>query len=365
MTKQILILGGGPAGTATALTLCNHAPSYSVTVVESSNYEEIRIGETLPPQVQQLLMHLDIWPAFLQRNYMPALGTSAAWGSRELHTNEFFTNIHNRGWHLDRRDFDAFLATASEKRGVSVYTKTKMIAQQRCQNRWLVTLRNQEGDRIEKEADFIVDATGRLAAFARQQEAKKEYHDQLVGLFRFFDVDTSYVDSTTLVEAGEDGWWYSSLLPNSQLVMAYMSDRDIVGENRLKSGSQWLEEAQKTTHTHQRLLHSKADLDNAPPRIHAAHTQQLDKIIGDGWLAVGDAATTFDPLSSQGVFKALRSGIFAAYAISDYLQGDEQALNKYEHFVCQEFAGYRKTWQTYYSQEQRWPTSVFWQRRHR
>ena len=41
-----------------------------------------------------------------------------------------------------------------------------------------------------------------------------------------------------------------------------------------------------------------------------------------GWLAVGDAAIAFDPLTSQGIAKALDHGKRAAASIAAYLAGD-------------------------------------------
>ena len=41
-------------------------------------------------------------------------------------------------------------------------------------------------------------------------------------------------------------------------------------------------------------------------------------------LCVGDAASCFDPVSGQGIFKALRSGVFASYAVGDFrLRADD------------------------------------------
>ncbi len=368
MLADILILGGGPAGTATALALRNHNPSLAVTIVERSAYDTVRIGETLPPQTQLLLDQLGVWPAFCQRAYKPAYGTCAAWGSEALHTNEFIYNVHGRGWHLDRRDFDALLADEAVARGATLYTNTRLVAHDRQANgRWQVTLGHKNGTRLALETAFIVDATGRLAVFASQQGARKVRYDQLVGVFRFFAVDASFTDTLTLVEAWEGGWWYSSLLPNAQMVVACMSDADLVGPHGLKSAGHWSTQVQRTRYTQQRLAQTQAEAtspEGAPgPQIFAAHTQRLETVTGEGWLAVGDAATTFDPLSSQGVFKALRGGIFAAYAFSDHLGGDLQALAKYRTVVKREFAAYRETWQAYYNQEQRWPGSLFWQRR--
>jgi flavin-dependent dehydrogenase len=82
-------------------------------------------------------------------------------------------------------------------------------------------------------------------------------------------------------------------------------------------------------------------------------------------LAVGDAASRFDPLSSQGIVKALRSGIFASYAIGDWLvRKDEAGLRRYQHYVMAESSSYQQTRVKYYAREQRWPSSEFWRRRH-
>lgn len=64
----------------------------------------------------------------------------------------------------------------------------------------------------------------------------------------------------------------------------------------------------------------------------------------------------FDPLSSQGIVKALRSALFASYAIADhYLKGDTMGFSKYFTVMRNEFEAYAATWQHYYRQEQRWP----------
>src|SRR5437763_2743035 len=100
------------------------------------------------------------------------------------------------------------------------------------------------------------------------------------------------------------------------------------------------------------------------PAVRAASSQRLERMTGDGWLAVGDAATTFDPLSSQGIFKGLRSGIIASYAIGDYFKGSTSSLEKYEAIMASEFEAYLETRSAYYGQEQRFADSPFWQRRH-
>jgi flavin-dependent dehydrogenase len=87
-------------------------------------------------------------------------------------------------------------------------------------------------------------------------------------------------------------------------------------------------------------------------------------VTGDAWLAVGDAATTFDPLSSQGILKSLRSGVLASYAVTDYFKGTTKGLEKYEALAAREFKDYLASRAEFYGQERRWPDSPFWRRRH-
>jgi flavin-dependent dehydrogenase len=100
--------------------------------------------------------------------------------------------------------------------------------------------------------------------------------------------------------------------------------------------------------------------------VRPAASRRLDPAAGEDWLAVGDAASVVDPLSSQGLFKALRSGTFASYAIADrLLRADDVGLRRYRTHVREEFAGYLRARERYYGQERRWPASEFWSRRAR
>jgi 2-polyprenyl-6-methoxyphenol hydroxylase-like FAD-dependent oxidoreductase len=98
---DVIILGGGPAGTATALALTQSG--YAVTVLERSRYESARIGETLPPDARRPLVELGIWKQFLADGHIESPGIAAAWGRSELYHNDFIVNPYGPGSHLDRR----------------------------------------------------------------------------------------------------------------------------------------------------------------------------------------------------------------------------------------------------------------------
>ena len=68
----------------------------------------------------------------------------------------------------------------------------------------------------------------------------------------------------------------------------------------------------------------------------------LDKPAGKGWLAVGDAASAYDPISSQGIHKALSDGLEAANAIAPWLDGGADKLAEYGSSVANRFDVYLK-----------------------
>jgi flavin-dependent dehydrogenase len=293
---------------------------------------------------------------------LPAYGTCAIWGSSEIHTNESFFNLHGHGWHLNRAIFDGMLAQIAVQRGAMLYLRTRFLGcEQLPDQSWHLTVRTQKSAPTQLNPRFVVDATGRLAWLARQQDAKRQLYDQLMGVSVLFQTDEDCIDTYSLVETCPSGWWYSALLSGGRLMVVYMSDADLIRQNQLKNPANWLTHVRQTDHTWRRLQKAEP---LGPPSTHAAHTQQMSKIVGENWLAVGDAVSTFDPLSSQGIYKALNSGIFASYAILDWFKGQPAGLERYAALQDREFKQYLTNRSAYYALEQRWDTSRFWKRRH-
>lgn len=358
---DVIVIGGGPGGCAAAITLKQLRPELSIAVIEKSRFETFRIGETLPPGADNLLRQLGVWQAFKQHSHMPAFGTCAAWGSDHLHENEFILHVSKNGWHLDRSAFDRFMAEQAQKHQVDLVCGGKVIDS---------TVRDEQGERvllsvrcdsgtIELDTRFVIDGSGRNSVYARQQGSDRDHHDQLTGIFALLTPVTTQ-DSYTLVEAVESGWWYSALLPDQQMLVAFMGDPDQISGQKLKNTEQWVASLQATKHTRQRLTNLQPQ---SPVKTCAADTSKLNKVCGDHWIAVGDAASTFDPLSSQGISKALRSGIFAAYATLNWFEGNLEGMKKYQGFIDHEYREYLKTKQSYYALETRWPHAGFWRRR--
>jgi flavin-dependent dehydrogenase len=356
---DVAIAGGGPAGSATALSLRDHYPSLSIVLIEACGYEAVRIGETLPPPARAILEHLGVWETFQKQNHREVHGTAAVWGSASLHDNDFIFMPANVGWHLDRAAFDRMLAREAERSGVTLIQNARVRDAKRVDNQWQLTL--SAGPALS--ARFVVDATGGNAALAPRFGARFIETDSLVGIAGFFESgDLNNADPRTMVEAFEDGWWYTAALPDGRRLTACMTDADLARGMRLHEAKEWDRKLAALPNLGSRSSLSKQ---HGPIVVRSASSRLLEPVAGEHWLAVGDSASRFDPLSSQGIIKALRSGVFASYAIGDLLtKNDESGLRRYRRLVADEFKSYSEVRRKYYQEEQRWPRSEFWRRRH-
>ncbi len=357
-TLDIVVLGGGPAGAATALILARNG--CSVALAERSDYASYRAGETLPPAIQPLLVQLGVWERFLEQKPAPSFGVRSAWGSAELRSHDFIFSPYGPGWHVARNQFDLSLARCAAEAGAQVYCSIVESQIVEKEGSWQIELSTGEVHR-RFQAGLIVDATGRRAAFARSQGARRILFDALIGASIVFPARESTPAGFTLIEAVENGWWYSAVLPDTRLVIVYMTDGDIYAKTR-KDG--WRGQIDRTRHTRLRL--DRNDVSCSEMRLAAANTSCLDRVVGPNWLAVGDAAMAFDPLSGQGVCNAIQSGIRAADSIlrRNGHRGDE-SFQEYADASARGHTSYLKSRYQYYNLERRWRSALFWRRRNR
>jgi flavin-dependent dehydrogenase len=340
---DVAIIGGGPAGSAAALTLLRYSKLRPV-ILERSSYDVWRVGETLSPGVLPLLNYLGAESVLADRGQRRAYATSAVWGSADVVSRDFLFTGGGDAWHLDRAQFDASLAQLVAERGGTVLMGTPLTAE---------TLES-------IDAKYVIDATGRHAAFARTRGAHAIAEDTLTGLVAVFEGGHD-AQTATLVEAVEDGWWYSARLPEKRLVVAFMTDADIIRTGHLHERETWLVRLGETRPTRVRV--ADAQLIHGPVAC-PAHSQILEPVTGEGWIAAGDAAVGFDPLSSMGIGYAITSGIQAARIAAGTLGGaDGEHARLFAVDVRKHYDAYLARRQAYYAIEKRWSESPFWMRR--
>jgi flavin-dependent dehydrogenase len=354
VTYDVVIIGGGCAGASTALCLLQQGIN-NIAIIEKSDFSAPRIGETIQPPTAGLLKQLGAWESFLQDAHLPSLGVSSAWGTSDLDFTDFIFKAQGNGWHLDRNRFDKMMLRLALQNGARLFSQLQLTGALWNNGAWLL-----ECGATTLKAKFAVDATGRARAFAKLQASNKIHFDDLHGIYTYWEKKQSAESSAsshTLVESVENGWWYSALLPDKRLAVAFMTDKAGIKDKGLKEADNYLQNLAYAPQTSRRI--SQYEMIGLPA-VKAAGAYLSDLVAGDNWLAVGDSASAFDPLSSYGIHKALQGGINAGACIKAVLNGNRAAINDYEHAVKMEFENFLETRFAYYQMETRWSGHPFW-----
>ena len=355
-----LIVGGGPAGLATAMELARRG--VAAVVVERGAYNDIRIGEHLSPAGILLLRALAPDSRLPLNVHSASAGVDAYWGSQTASHMDYFFHPGQNGLNLSRPRFDADLAHACEMAGATIIRCAHLKRALKQKRGWIVEIETEDSTALFPAA-VIVDATGRSAAFSRRQGASIVAHDRQVSIIGVFD--GAYAQPGTnrlIIEAVEGGWWYSALIGASRRICMLITDDDLLPRGgKVKLQMWWRDQLSRTSYLTNCLQEGAA---SANLIVRSARSQRLDVLSGAAWLAIGDAATAFDPLTSLGIAKALDHGKRAASAVAAYLGGEVSSLDDLAVEFSREYADYRGMRARYYRLEKRWSQSPFWERRH-
>jgi flavin-dependent dehydrogenase len=290
---DVAIIGGGVAGTAAALTLRRYGQCHC-TLLEASDYGTARVGDTVSPALAPLLEYLGAASSMATTLSVVSHGSEATWGSDNVSHRASLFSAEGSGWNIDRRRFDAEQAAAAARAGARVWRCAALRHVGREGGCWRLQFHH-EGSMHSLTALQLIDASGGRAALGRKLGARRLVIDRLVGLSVYVSgMGTQTAPQTILIEAAPDGWWYSAPLPDERAVITFISDADLV---RGEGGSLSKVFARKFSQTHYVSGRFGELPVLSPIHVNCAQSQTLSPCVDAGWVAAGDAAASFDPLS--------------------------------------------------------------------
>lgn len=366
--SDIVIIGGGIAGCIAAISLINH---YKVILIDKDAIPKPRIGECLAPPARRILKQLQLEDALEQSNsHLINYGIQSYWGSDRPRIVDNLRNPDGNGWYLDRREFESFLRKSAKNRGVHCIWPAQYHSAKQEGSQWKIIAKSDMKilDPIVYTitSKFVIDATGRQSHFARQQNVKRTTFDKLVSCWA--TIPNYNTNKMSLIVSDPQGWWYTSPLPKNKLLVSFQSDSDLTDRRMHKNKSLFLTHAlgnpvlQKTINGHENELELRG--------IVSANSTRLDYASVNQWAALGDAALSFDPLSSQGMFNAMANAMqFSELMILHKViekhknSTPKKFYTEYNYQINAVWQQYQSHKKLYYSQESRWKDAIFWKRR--
>ncbi|MBY5163708.1 NAD(P)/FAD-dependent oxidoreductase [Salsipaludibacter albus] len=365
---DVVVAGGGPAGAVTACLLTRAGAD--VVVLERDGGPRPRVGESLAPEVEPLLVELGAWTGFRALDPVPSGGTASAWGGPEILRHSHLVTPTGRGWHVDRGAFDRMLRSWASDAGATVVCGRGVTDVVGGSGGWDVAVRagSGRGRTSRVAADVVVDATGRRALVGRRLGATRRAFDRLVAVASHVPRRAPAEAGAVLVETAPDGWWYRAPAGRSRDAVVLLTDADVCARMGLSRLPAWSDAVAATRWI--APSGSAADPAWGPSTVTAA-THRSDRR-GDWrpWLAVGDAALAVDPIAGSGIVRALRTGMAGADVVlrllgaagDDGHDGRESALVAHERALDADTTVHLAERAALYATERRFDTT-FWRRR--
>ncbi|MDF1694878.1 MAG: lysine-epsilon-oxidase maturase LodB [Saprospiraceae bacterium] len=358
---DVLIVGGGPSGASAAISLLNYS-NCSVTLVEQSDFNQTRVGEHVSASIFDLIDYLKLSKSdFEEDSFIPSYASKAYWGSDLVRTTNSIFTTEESTYQMNREKFDFKLIEVAAERGATIFPRTKCIHyEQLADKSWKISLSHPEQKSFMIHAQYLVDASGRSGNVCRKVGAPSHQYDILMGVGLFLERSDTYFEH--ILESVDLGWWYAACLPDHKMVVTFFSDADLISQNKWHQLEAWKSQLQKTKQI--KLLFDGNQALSNKLWIRNAQTQMSDVRSIDRFVAIGDAAVSFDPISSMGIGFAISSACFATKHIAQELEGSAQTIDVFQEDIVRNFNQYQQIKSGYYQKEKRWPDSLFWQRRH-
>ena len=306
---DVLVIGGGPAGSTIAALLAEQGRD--VVVMEKAHHPRFHIGESLLPANVALFERLGV------RAQMERLGM-AKWGVEFVspdHDHSAFVEFADAwdksmpyAWQVRRSEMDELLFRNAAAKGARTHEGCRVRDVVFDAEGANVTV-ERDGNRERWRARFVVDASGRDTLLANQLQSKfkhpKHNSSALFAHFTGAQRLPGKLEGNITIFWFQHGWfWFIPLADGTTSVGA------VCWPHYLKSRSKPLKDFfLDTVAMSPRLAERLRGATLVDDAVHATGNYSYDgtHCSGDRYLMLGDAFAFIDPVFSSGVYLAMHS----------------------------------------------------------
>jgi clorobiocin biosynthesis protein Clo-hal len=365
---DLVVVGGGPAGSTLAGLVKKHRPSARVLLLEKAVFPRHHVGESLLPGMIPVLKELGVWGKIDAGGFPRKMGAVFIWGDERKPWDADFNNLNLEmvqkygrmldaefSWQVLRSKYDQILLDHARELGVEVWNARAVAPIERAGAIAGCVVEMSDGARREVESVWLADCSGQngFLAQARRTRAYREDLKNVAGYAYFKGARWKFQfqghpDKTKIfVCSVPEGWfWYIPLAADEVSVGLVMKASVVKGRDLRTIFFDAVERCAEI----RPLLKGAAlmkGVDPAEPEkdfFTAGDWSYVnERACGEGWLAAGDAAFFVDPLLSSGVMMAHLSAHRAAYLVNTLLDERDPKLralllSDYDRF-CKESGG--------------------------
>ena len=316
-TFDVLVVGGGPAGSTAAGALAQLG--YRVAVLEKARHPRFHIGESLLPANLPLLERFGV------AEQVRAIGMEK-WGAEFVsmwdgRRQEFeFANAWDKSmpyaYQVRRAEFDEILIRRAGELGAQVVEGCQAREIEFQEDGALIHAEHDDGRREVFHAHMVVDASGRDTLLGNRLQVKQrnKRHNSAALYAHFSGVERAEGrrSGNIAIYWFEHGWFWVIPLTNGATSVGA-----VIWPKYLKS---------RTVSVQEFFLSSIAQCPPLAERLKDAkliseveatgnYAYSCDRTHGKGYFLIGDAYAFIDPVFSSGVMLAMISGFAAADAI--------------------------------------------------
>ncbi len=375
---DVLVIGGGPAGSSAAAWLAR--AGLRVLLIEREQFPREHIGESLLPATLALLDTLGVLPQVQAEGFTVKRGATMLWGMTDTPWSWHFAETNQRfptSFQVWRPRFDQILLEHATACGVDVRHGNVLevlfndSAGAATAASGAVGVRLADDTRIY--AGAVLDCSGQRAVLARQRGLIEfDSFFRNLALFSYFEGGSRLAppdDGNIYIESYEHGWsWHIPLAfgaggpgtaPWSSV--GFVLDRERALPQLQAKGADALYALQRAaTRNTRQMLEGARQV--RPVSVLQDWSYRAREFCGDGWVLAGDAACFIDPLFSTGVHLAVTSGYLAAALLRTQSSDAElgaAARSSYSTLYGTQYEHFHRLAQLFYAGN-RSVSSYFW-----
>ena len=315
-SHDVIIAGGGPAGSTAATLLAQHG--HSVLLLEKERHPRFHIGESMMPYIEPVMQRLGMdWGEGNLRK-------SGADFIDEESGRQLFFSLQNRygTYQLERCEFDRKLFDNAIAHGVEGHQQEKVLQADCSQNG--VEVRTERG---VYQGRYFIDASGRSALLGRKQKSIQRLENLgRFALYRHFqvghspEIDAVFATGNIKILLADIGWLWLIPMTGRRFSIGLVVQQDKPKGVAKQELLQQYIDASPLLIT---LLKDACPV--AEMQVEADFSYINQRRYGQRYACCGDAAGFLDPVFSSGVFFAVKTAEFIADRVHLGLRDNNEA----------------------------------------